>query len=192
MNSLAVKRGAMQVRVAARNHNGSGSRSLLQSSSSSRAATQQFSPKVACYSSTMGPLWPPNNDEGDSWFQGTETPNMAAWEGKDKPFVKPQEPGSRAFVECDRDAVIDLFHQYAVDCDVSGTHLDMKGLEAVLRSVGENPSPQEVENLFRAADMGKNNLIDLEVSYCFLHTCSVCMRMMDCSLILISIFNFVL
>jgi hypothetical protein len=74
--------------------------------------------------------------------------------------------GSRAFVDCDRTALIDLFHQYAKDCDVSGKHLDRKGLASILKAVGENPPKSVVDQLFQAADVSGDGLIQLEVSNC--------------------------
>ena len=76
-------------------------------------------------------------------------------------------PGSRAFVECDRAALIDLFHKYAVNCDVSGRYLDREGLGSILKAVGENPDPETLERLFRTADMNGDGSIEVEVRISF-------------------------
>lgn len=70
-------------------------------------------------------------------------------------------PGSRAFVECDRNALIDLFHKYAVDCDVSGRYLDLEGLRKLLRAVGENLDQATLERLFATADINGDGTIEL-------------------------------
>lgn len=73
-------------------------------------------------------------------------------------------PGSRAFVECDREVLIDLFHKYAVNCDISGRYLDMDGLREILRAVGENANQETLENLFLTADInGDDEKIELDV-----------------------------
>ena len=74
------------------------------------------------------------------------------------------EPGSKAFVECDRAALIDLFNEYAKNCDVEGCHLDRDGLKEILRSVGENADDDTVDHLFRLADDSGDDLIQLDVS----------------------------
>jgi Ca2+-binding EF-hand superfamily protein len=72
-------------------------------------------------------------------------------------------PGSRAFVECDREALIDMFHKYAVNCDISGRYLNRDGLGAILRAVGEDPDQETLERLFRTADINGDGSIELEV-----------------------------
>ena len=73
--------------------------------------------------------------------------------------------GGKAFVECDREAVIDLFQKHAVNCDVSGRYLDREGLTQVLRAVGENTDPKTVENLFKFTDMKQKGVIELDVRH---------------------------
>ena len=73
--------------------------------------------------------------------------------------------GGKAFVECDREAVIDLFQKHAVNCDVSGRYLDREGLTQVLRAVGENTDPETVENLFKFTDMKQKGVIELDVRH---------------------------
>jgi hypothetical protein len=72
-------------------------------------------------------------------------------------------PGSRAFVECDRNALIDLFHKYAVDCDIDGRYLDLEGLRKLLRAVGENLDQATLERLFETADINGDGSIELDV-----------------------------
>ena len=73
--------------------------------------------------------------------------------------------GGKAFVECDREAVIDLFQKHAVNCDVSGRYLDREGLTQVLRAVGENTDPKTVENLFKFTDMKQKGVIESDVRH---------------------------
>jgi hypothetical protein len=73
-------------------------------------------------------------------------------------------PGSRAFVECDREALIDLFHKYAINCDVSGRYLDLPGLAQLLKAVGEHLDQPTLEKLFASADINGDGSIELEVS----------------------------
>ena len=80
-----------------------------------------------------------------------------------------QLAGSRAFVECDRTALIDLFDQYAKLCDVSGKHLDRKGLSSILKAVGENPQKSVIDQLFKAADVSGDGLIQLEVRHEYMY-----------------------
>jgi hypothetical protein len=105
----------------------------------------------------------------------------------DKPHRPLETPlaGSRAFVDCDRTALIDLFDQYAKGCDVSGKHLDRKGLTSILKAVGENPQKSVIDQLFMAADVSGDGLIQLEVrqvmvvgacmvvTFIWSHTCSL-------------------
>ena len=76
----------------------------------------------------------------------------------------PSLPGQRAFVECDRAALIDLFTTHAQDCSVSGKHLDREGLAKIMKAVGENANEETIERVFSAADVSGDGLIQLEVS----------------------------
>jgi hypothetical protein len=73
-------------------------------------------------------------------------------------------PGSKAFVECDREAIIDLFYKFAVNCDVSGKFLDKERLGDLLRTVGENPDQITIDRLFSVADINGDGVIELDVS----------------------------
>lgn len=72
--------------------------------------------------------------------------------------------GSKAFVDCDRDAIMDLFHKFAVNCDVTGKYMDKERLGDLLRAVGENPDEQTIDKLFALADSNGDGAIELEVS----------------------------
>ena len=72
---------------------------------------------------------------------------------------KKELPGSRAWVECDREAVIDLFHKFAVDCDVSGRFLDKKRLGNLLTAVGENPTQETIDKLFEQGDLNGDGVL---------------------------------
>jgi hypothetical protein len=73
-------------------------------------------------------------------------------------------PGSKAFLECDRAAVIDLFHKYSVYCDDDGDHLNKEGLRQILQAVGENQDEDTLDRLYEAADLDGNGVIELNVS----------------------------
>jgi hypothetical protein len=78
----------------------------------------------------------------------------------------PSLPGQRAFVECDRAALIDLFTTHARDCSVSGRHLDRDGLAKIMKAVGENADDATIDKVFSAADVSGDGLIQLEVRCC--------------------------
>jgi hypothetical protein len=71
--------------------------------------------------------------------------------------------GSKAYVDCDREAIVDLFHKYAVNCDVSGRGIDKERLGDLLRAVGENPNQKTIDRLFAVADEDGNGVIELDV-----------------------------
>lgn len=71
--------------------------------------------------------------------------------------------GSKAFVECDRDAIVDLFRKFAVNCDVTGRYMDKERLGDLLRAVGENPNQQTIDRLFAVADENGDGAIELDV-----------------------------
>ena len=102
-----------------------------------------------------------HTDGGVAQSQGSALEQFKRIQQQQQPSDVP--PGSRAFVHCEREALIDLFHQYAINCDVSGRYLDRQRLAAILKAIGENTDPETVEQLFRTADVGKDGMIELEV-----------------------------
>ncbi|CAJ1953308.1 unnamed protein product [Cylindrotheca closterium] len=70
--------------------------------------------------------------------------------------------GSKAFVDCDREAIMDLFHKFAVDCDVSGKYMDKERLGDLLRAIGENPDEATLDRLFTVADESGDGIIELD------------------------------
>ncbi len=74
-------------------------------------------------------------------------------------------PGSLAFADMERDAVIDLFHQFAIP---RGGKLDLQAIKELLRSIGEVPREITLQRLFDRADTNGDGAIDLEVGkyYC--------------------------
>eukprot|EP00339_Tiarina_fusa_P017771 CAMPEP_0117008202 /NCGR_PEP_ID=MMETSP0472-20121206/7801_1 /TAXON_ID=693140 ORGANISM="Tiarina fusus, Strain LIS" /NCGR_SAMPLE_ID=MMETSP0472 /ASSEMBLY_ACC=CAM_ASM_000603 /LENGTH=392 /DNA_ID=CAMNT_0004710173 /DNA_START=114 /DNA_END=1292 /DNA_ORIENTATION=+ len=96
-----------------------------------------------------------------------EKTNRIADSLPDKDEDKEVLPGSKAFLECDRAAVIDLFHKYSVYCDDDGDHLDKEGLRQILQAVGENPDQATLDQLYEAADLDGNGVIELSE---FLHS----------------------
>lgn len=61
----------------------------------------------------------------------------------------------------DEDVVMDLFHQYAKMRDGEET-LDYHDIEELLKGIGEEAHPQNIQKLFATADLDGNGLIDLE------------------------------
>ena len=102
-------------------------------------------------------------DRDDRMELATTVQDKGGW-GSTRLFDETSQPGSKAFVECDRAALIDLFNEYASECDGDGCHLDREGLQKILRSVGENADDETVDHLFRLADDSGDNLIQLDVS----------------------------
>lgn len=128
---------------------------LIVSPSSSSSSSSLHSPlSIRSYTNT------------NASFHGKDPSNRVA----DFVIEKEEELplGGKAFVECDRAAVIDLFQKHAVNCDVSGRYLDREGLTKVLRAVGENADPETVEKLFKFADIKQNGVIGIDVRAIYL------------------------
>ena len=106
---------------------------------------------VAPYSSTTMPSKDPSNRVADTLVSSSSEEELP--------------PGSRAFVECEREALIDLFHRYASDCDTMGRYLDRDGLASILRAVGETTDDETLEKLFQTADINGDGTIELDVSF---------------------------
>ena len=82
------------------------------------------------------------------------------------------KPGSKAFAECETDAIQDLFFQFAqVDNDGGGIdeegtpHLCLNGVRELLHSIGERPDDETLTRLFQEADQNNDGKLDLDVSY---------------------------
>ena len=78
----------------------------------------------------------------------------------------PQTPGSKAFADCEADAVKDLFHNFAKsDGDATGIkYLDLDGVRNLLNSIGERPDERTLRRLYKAADFNGDGIIELHVS----------------------------
>ena len=78
-----------------------------------------------------------------------------------------KDPGSLAFAECEKDAITDLFYQFARQCDKQlikgdGEHyLRINDVRDLLSSIGERPDDKTLEKLFVAADIVKNGKLSL-------------------------------
>eukprot|EP00980_Cylindrotheca_fusiformis_P024204 scaffold11634_cov109-Cylindrotheca_fusiformis.AAC.7 len=103
-------------------------------------------PNSRCYTSSKDAKEASNRVADNTPFENNELP-----------------PGSKAFVECDRDAIVDLFRKYAVNCDSSGRCMDKQRLGDLLRAIGENPNQQTLDRLFAAADENGDGVIELHV-----------------------------
>jgi len=104
-------------------------------------------------------------EPGSAFFHSSSSLKDPSNRVEDTPVYPEDEdlPGSKAFVECDRNALIDLFHKFAVDCDKSGRYLNLEGLRKLLKAVGEHLDQATLERLFQAADMDGNGNIELTV-----------------------------
>ena len=83
---------------------------------------------------------------------------------------KANKPGSRAFVECETNAIQDLFLQFAQDddnggVDEEGSYLSLRGVRELLHNIGENPDEKTLKRLFKEADQNGDGKLDLEVSF---------------------------
>lgn len=80
------------------------------------------------------------------------------------------KPGSKAFAECETDAIQDLFFQFAKVDDAGGMYEDgkpylcLKGIRDLLSSIGEKPDEKTIMRLFQEADLNGDGKLDLHVS----------------------------
>ena len=78
-------------------------------------------------------------------------------------------PGSKAFADCESDAIQDLFFQFALDTnnggvDDEGSYLSLRGVKELLNSIGEKPDKMTVKRLFEEADINGDGKLHLNVS----------------------------
>jgi uncharacterized membrane-anchored protein len=77
-------------------------------------------------------------------------------------------PGSRAFVDCELFALVDLFNKYALPLDTVASNnskfINQDGLKRLMNAVGESPTEEMLQKLFEEADADGNGVIDLDVS----------------------------
>jgi hypothetical protein len=75
------------------------------------------------------------------------------------------QPGSKAFAECETDAIKDLFHNFAkTNGDGGIKYLDLDGVHKLLNSIGERPDERTLKRLYKAADYNGDGIIELHVS----------------------------
>lgn len=75
-----------------------------------------------------------------------------------------EEPGSKAFAECETDAIKDLFHEFAKTDGSEGIKcLDHDGVRELLKSIGERPDERTLRRMFKAADFNGDGVIELHV-----------------------------
>jgi adenylate kinase len=77
------------------------------------------------------------------------------------------KPGSRAFAECETNAIQDLFFQFAQDdeiggVDEGGAYLCLRGVGELLNSIGEKPDELTLSRLFMEADQNGDGKLHLE------------------------------
>ena len=73
-------------------------------------------------------------------------------------------PGSKAFIDCERMALIDLFDKHAIASlkdDDNNKYINEDGLTQLLNAVGEKPTPAMLKQMFEQADLDGNGAIDL-------------------------------
>ena len=68
--------------------------------------------------------------------------------------------GTKAFVESEMPAIVDLFSAFAVRGQ-GEPELDADGLQKVLAAVGEHPAPETLSRIFTEADTDRSGTIDL-------------------------------
>lgn len=79
---------------------------------------------------------------------------------------KQEEPGSKAFSESEKEAVMDLFNHYAnkKKCggmDAKGKYLTIEGVNRVLTTIGEQPNEKTIEGIFKEIDLNQDNKLHL-------------------------------
>lgn len=73
-------------------------------------------------------------------------------------------PGSAAFADCETAAVVDLYYQFARKTGVEGEcYLDPEGVRELLKSIGERPDEETLQDIFQTADLNRTGTINLEV-----------------------------
>lgn len=86
---------------------------------------------------------------------------------KENKKTLPYKPGSKAFAECETDAIQDLFFQfakcdYAGGVDEMGSYLSLKGVEELLNSIGERPDEKTLIKLFNEADSNNDGKLHID------------------------------
>lgn len=77
-------------------------------------------------------------------------------------FLVSRTVTNKAAGHLDREAVADLFVQYAKQHDGIEYTLDHHDVGELLRGIGEEPNERRLQQLFATADLDGNGLIDLE------------------------------
>ncbi|KAL3916383.1 MAG: hypothetical protein SGILL_005206 [Bacillariaceae sp.] len=102
------------------------------------------------------------------WYQqGASVDSEQTSTSSTKLSPKAPTAGSRAFVDCELYALIDLFDKYALPLQdtVASNNItkfvNHDGLKELLNAVGENPSDEILQQLFAEADADGNGVIDL-------------------------------
>ena len=70
------------------------------------------------------------------------------------------KPGSKAFADCETDAIVDLFHGFC-HLDNGIQCLDVDGVRNLLNSIGERPTEHELKRLFKVGDVNGDGVIEL-------------------------------
>jgi hypothetical protein len=87
----------------------------------------------------------------------------------DPKYTDNYKPGSKAFAECESDAIQDLFFQFAKvadngGVDEEGSYLSFNGVKELLGSIGEKPDDATLKRLFQEADLNNDKKLHLDVS----------------------------
>jgi len=108
--------------------------------------------------------WPSNTTkENNRTFQTTSTSDPSTTTGVNN------KPGSKAFADCETNAVQDLFYQFAQNnvnvkhggVDEGGSYLCLRGVRELLHSIGERPDERTLRRLFQEADVNKDGKLHL-------------------------------
>jgi adenylate kinase len=101
-------------------------------------------------------------------FQTRSSGNKKSFNHNQDDKSKVYKPGSRAFAECETDAIQDLFFQFAQVDDVGGIDeegepfLCLKGVQELLNSIGEKPNEDTLKSLFMEADENDDGKLHLD------------------------------
>jgi len=130
-------------------------------------STQCFGPSSGCGGSPS-PTGP-NNASTSIQSRTFKTRSFQTTSNEKTQSTTNYKPGSRAFAECETNAIQDLFYQFANEganggggVDDDGSYLNIEGVRELLTSIGEKPDDVNLENMFREMDKNNNGKLHLD------------------------------
>jgi hypothetical protein len=105
-----------------------------------------------------------------SWYRHDVTDSSSIHDNttNDRVSNNTTMPGSRAFLDCELFALVDLFDKYALPLDTVASNnskfINRDGLKRLMNAVGESPTEEMLQKMFEEADTDDNGVVDLDVS----------------------------